>query len=387
VLIDHPVVVDLSLQLPGPYASMLLRELGARVVKVEPPTGDPVAEWDPWMYRVLNKMKDCIRLDLKKPAGIEVAKRLIAKADVVLEGFRPGVTERLGLGYASLAGRFPRLVYCSISGYGQSGPYRSVPGHEINYFAMGGGLQLERQRLRVDDPAAESDIPMVDLATGTTAALAIVDALRDRDVTGNGAYLDIAMLDQAVFWANLKGNRREGRHSPRDEPAYGVFRTKDGTFLSLGVIEDKFWRMLCIAMGFDDWSADVGLSTHDGRLRQRVIIRKRLSKALCLEPREVLLARLHAHGVPAAPAHFSEEIASDPQIFERRMFSFDRGEADLRAPVQMMEPDLETSGSGESSKQVAQRDAATILTELGFSDVERAQLTMSRVVFPPPASG
>src|SRR5687768_15420791 len=164
-------VLDLSLQLPGPYATLLLRALGAEVTKVEPPGGDPVRVLDPPMYDRVNAGKDVRELDLRTRAGRAELHELAAACGVFVEGFRPGVAGRLGFAYDDIAGLRPDVVYCSISGYGQSGPYRTLPGHDLNYLGLAGAVNGAH-----GDGPRSHPVPMVDLATGTTAALAIVAA-------------------------------------------------------------------------------------------------------------------------------------------------------------------------------------------------------------------
>jgi crotonobetainyl-CoA:carnitine CoA-transferase CaiB-like acyl-CoA transferase len=317
-------ILDLSLQLPGPYATMLLRSLGARVIKIEPPGGDLARLIDPPMFETLNAGKESLELDLRVPSSRELLLRLAARCDVAIEGFRPGVAARLGASYDDLARVRADIVYCSLSGYGQDGPYRSLPGHDLNYLGVGGGAA---------DATVESTkpehigVPVIDLASGTAAALSIVAALRDRDRTGAGCYLDVAMIDSAVVWSNLKW---EPSSAP-GEPAYGVFRTGDGRLLSLAVIEDKFWLALCDVLAWADWRDDPAFRTHAARKEQSQRIVERLVDALAERTREQWLEAFARADVPAAPVHDGDEVASDPQVVARRLFV--NGPERIRPPL------------------------------------------------------
>lgn len=357
-------VLDLSLQLPGPYATMLLHTLGARVIKVEPPGGDPARTIDPVMFATVNAGKESLELDLRAERGRQVLRRLVQRADVLVEGFRPGVAERLGFAYEDVADARPDLVFCSISGYGQEGPYRGLPGHDLNYLAVGGGVPA-----RCADGAASPQpigVPVVDLAAGTTAALAIVAALRHRDATGCGAYLDVALLDTAVVWSNVKGvDRADGA-----EPAYAVLRAADHACLAVAVIEDKFWQALCAALEWHDWIHSPELATYASRRRRAGEIFQRLRDAIAARPRAEWLELFAEADVPAAPVNAPEDVEADPQVVERGLFVDGR----LRAPLPR---DL---ARGTVAAVWPDGACSRILAELGYSADERAELLAAGVV-------
>lgn len=308
-------VLDLSLQLPGPYATMLLRGLGARVIKVEPPGGDPARTIDPPMFALMNAGKESLELNLRAAEDRKVLHALARVCQVLIEGFRPGVAARLGFDYETISRIRPDVVYCSISGYGQSGPYRDLPGHDLNYLGVGGDVGSHHQGDEALAPRAIG-MPVVDLSAGTTAALAVVAALRDRDRNGRGRYLDLAMLDSAVFWSNVK------RAQPEDvEPAYAILRAADGRYLTIAVIEDKFWRALCEALGWQDWLEDFGLAAQDGRRTRAGEILTRLARTIAERPRAAWLEEFARADVPAAPVHMGDEARHDPQVIERGLFA------------------------------------------------------------------
>src|SRR5688572_4818041 len=187
-------VVDFSMFVPGPFASAILADLGAEVIKVEPPRGDPGRGYVPVQFETENRNKRAIAIDLKKPSSRQVLDKLIPQTDVVLEGFRPGVAKRLGIDYDALRKLNGKLVYCSISGYGQTGPWRERPGHDVNYVAAAGALAFPGQWLQ---KPARSSLPLADMGGGTFAAIAVLAALKE----GKGAYLDVSLFESGFFWA------------------------------------------------------------------------------------------------------------------------------------------------------------------------------------------
>jgi alpha-methylacyl-CoA racemase len=255
-------VLDLSRLLPGPFCSLLLADLGADVVKVEDPAGGDYVRWSPplhgeysAMYYTLNRNKRSIKLNLKSDAGREALLKLAETADVVLETFRPGVMDRLGVGYEQLKQRNAGIILCSISGYGQDGPYRDRAGHDLNYMAIGGALGITGT---ADGRVAMPGVQVGDLGGGAmSGAIAILAALQHRNRTGEGQHCDVSMLDGIVSWLSLHAGRffedggvpgpgtlhLNGRH-----PCYNVYRCKDG-WMSVGALEPKFWSALVTALG------------------------------------------------------------------------------------------------------------------------------------------
>lgn len=261
-------VLDLSQYAPGPYASLILADLGADVIRVEPPGGEPMRKIGPldsdgvsaW-YKVINRGKSYVELDLKSAAGKADLDSLVARADVFLESYRPGVLERLGFADERLAALNSRLIRCSLSGWGASGPYRLKGGHDINYMALFGALALSGSAER---PYAS--YPMVaDYSSGMHAALAILGALIGRDRpggTGKGCQIDCSIAESPLPWSQwaLTALTRPGHEVARGSAFltggaafYQIYRTKDGRFVSLGALEDKFWRNFCVAVGRPEW--------------------------------------------------------------------------------------------------------------------------------------
>ena len=264
-------VLDLSIWRPGPYATSLLVALGADVLKVEPPGGDPMRHYR-GLFEEINAGKRSMVLDLKAQADGDRVRELASVADVVVEGFRPGVVARLGLDDAVVRASNPGVVYCSISGYGQQDERAALPGHDVNYQAWSGALTPE------GGVGAMPPLPTADLAAGTTAAFGICAALLGRTHTGTGAYLDVSMTDVLSTWTGRTG-AEPGRAGREDTsvPGYGLFETIDGGQISLGVVnEDHFWSSLCHELSLDDL-ADLdftertrrGRSAQGGRPRHR----------------------------------------------------------------------------------------------------------------------
>lgn len=254
--LDDVTVVDLSLKLPGPYATKLLADAGAEVLSVEPPAGDylgdPESEEYTRTYRMLNEGKRSVKVDLKDDRGQQFVQDVVAEADVVVEGFAPGTAENLGVDFDTLQARNEDLVYCSLSGYGQTGPRRNEPGHDLNYQAVAGFLDE-------DDPAPPKT-PVADYAGATMLTLAVLVALWGRDRGGGGQYIDLAMFDVIASWNAVHAPWTHSDvtrldHDPvigGEYPCYNTYETADGRYLALGAMERNFWLGLCEALDRPD---------------------------------------------------------------------------------------------------------------------------------------
>jgi crotonobetainyl-CoA:carnitine CoA-transferase CaiB-like acyl-CoA transferase len=325
-------VLDLSRMLAGPYGSMLLADMGAEVIKVEEPDGgDPMRVMGPPFlpdgesayFLSINRNKKSVALDLTKPEGRQVFLDLAAEADVVWENFRPGVMERLGLAYAALARVNPRLVMCSISAYGQDGPYRDWPAFDLALQAMGGAMSVTGEDGR---PPVRMGLPMGDLAGGMFGAFAVAGALFRRERTGQGAHVDLSLLDCQVslltymaqyFWTDGRVPRPLGSGHASVVP-YGALATRDG-HLIVAIFAEKFWAGFCGALERPQWERDARFATN----RERVARRAELMALIEARFRELTtddwLRRLHAAGVPAAPILAVDRVLEDPQVRHRRM--------------------------------------------------------------------
>jgi crotonobetainyl-CoA:carnitine CoA-transferase CaiB-like acyl-CoA transferase len=298
-------VLDLSIWRPGPYATSLLVALGADVLKVEPPGGDPMRQYAE-LFESINAGKRSVVLDLKDGDDRARALDLAADADVLVEGFRPGVMARLGLDEHTVRGAHPGLVYCSISGYGQRDPRAALPGHDVNYQAWAGALTPE------GGPAKMSPLPVADLAAGLTAAFGICAAVLGRAVTGTGTYLDVSMTDVLATWTGRARSSDEGASGSASGPVpgYGLFTTADDGQVALGVLsEQHFWSALCSELGLDE----LGALDFTARSSRGAELQRAVTTAIAARRRDELVDALVAANVPVAPVlDRSAMLASAP---------------------------------------------------------------------------
>ncbi|WP_368996658.1 CaiB/BaiF CoA transferase family protein [Caldifermentibacillus hisashii] len=260
-------VLDLSRLLPGPFCTMLLADFGAEVIKIEAPDlGDYARQYEPKidensvMFHSLNRNKKSVTLDLKTDEGKDQFFQMVGKADVVVESFRPGVMKRLGLDFPVLEKINPRLIYCAISGYGQTGPYAEMPGHDINYISYAGLLELMGEK---DGKPIVPAVQVADLAGGAYPAVTgILLALLEREKSGKGQFIDISMMDGVIslLQSTLPNYLMKNIPSKRGEQmlsgglaCYEVYQTKDGRWLAVGALEMKFWRIFCQKLGKPEW--------------------------------------------------------------------------------------------------------------------------------------
>ena len=303
-------VLDLSIWRPGPYATQLLVEMGADVVKVEPPGGDPMRVF-PTLFAVLNAGKRSAAVDLKSDAGRKAVLARAEDADVVVEGFRPGVVRALGVDDDGVGRVNPSIVYCSISGYGQTGPLATVPGHDVNYQAWAAVLEPRRG----EGPVVARP-PIADLAGGVYGAMAVCAALVRRARTGEGESIDVSMTDILASWIGAVPplTLPDGQTLGGQVPGYGTFATADGGWIALGVIsEDHFWSGLVRALGLDD----VASLSFAERLALGNGLRARVEDAIAGRDRDELVRELSTAGVPVAPVLSQSEMVT-AESFRRR---------------------------------------------------------------------
>jgi crotonobetainyl-CoA:carnitine CoA-transferase CaiB-like acyl-CoA transferase len=312
-------ILDLTMLYPGPLCTMILADLGAEVIKVEPPgTGDHARAFR-FLFNQINRNKKSLSLNLKDPRAQEAFRKLARTADVVVEGFRPGTTARLGVDYETLKAINPRIIYCSISGFGQDGPYRDRPGHDINYMGLGGVLGLTRDKL------GNTVIPgfeVADITSALNSVIGVQAALLAREKTGEGQFVDISMLDCVVaLLHNSIGAYLETGEAPPGNlihmlPHYGIFETADGKELALGIVhEDWFWKGLCDATGMEDVK---DLYTVQ-RLMEGKELLVRVTEAIRQRPLDEWMPILTENDVPHAPLASVEEALEDPQVRHRNM--------------------------------------------------------------------
>jgi crotonobetainyl-CoA:carnitine CoA-transferase CaiB-like acyl-CoA transferase len=354
-LLSEYTVLDLSRTLPGPFCTWLLSGLGARVLVVEEPrpreAGHGESALGQARDKILYRDKRRLALNLKHDEGRRIFFRLLERADVVVEDFRPGVAARLGVDYTAVSRIRPEAVYCSISAFGQDGPYRGIPAHDINCLALAGLLDLTGQ------PGGPPTVPstqVADLAAGSAAALAIVAALLNRAASGRGRYVDVAMLDATFAWMLIPlAARLAGSPPPRgswvlggSEPFYRVYRCKDGRHLSVGCLEPWLWKNLLDALGVADPTAE------------------RLEALFATRTRDEWCERLSGVNACVAPVKTLDEAMADPQLRHRAMFDDDPDSPRLGLPFTLPGTPAEESVVGAARGA----DTASILAELGLGD-------------------
>jgi crotonobetainyl-CoA:carnitine CoA-transferase CaiB-like acyl-CoA transferase len=325
-------VLDAGIWRPVPHATQMLADLGAQVLKIEPPGGDPMRTF-PQLFRDIAGHKRSIELDLRSAGGKARALELAAGADVFCEGWRPGVAARLGLSYDDVRAQNPSIIYCSVSGYGQTGPNVARPGHDVNYQALAGALAP-----RAGEEPAIPRVPIADLAAGTVAAFCICAAWAKRIQTGEGERIDVAMADVVASWSGTStGNLLRGRTQPaRGSAGYGVFACADGGWITLAVIsEDHFWRAVCDGL---DLAVELRELRHLERVDRYDECQAAVAKACARLTRDEALERLTTAGAPVAPVLDPSEMAADRQFREREVvFDAGDGTARLGFPARLLE--------------------------------------------------
>jgi crotonobetainyl-CoA:carnitine CoA-transferase CaiB-like acyl-CoA transferase len=314
-LLDGMRVLDTSFWRPMGHATQILADLGAEVVMIEPPGGVPMRGY-PQIFAGIARHKRSIELDLRTPSGRDRALELAGRADVFCESWRPGVAQRLGLDDGAVRARNPGIIYCSISGYGQTGPLRDVPGHDLNFQALGGALAPPRGG---GEPAVPR-LPVADLEAGTMAATLVCAAWARRLRTGEGERIDVAMADVVAWWV---GPSSTVEVSGSDEPAggspgYGVFSTADGRWLALAPLsEPHLWASICHALGLDA----IAEMSFGERLSRTAEMNEAVAGAVSSLALEDALERLRAAGAPVSPVLKPEEMAGHPQLIVRGMIT------------------------------------------------------------------
>src|SRR4051812_22478218 len=326
--LDGITVLDLTRVLSGPYCTMMLADMGARVIKVEQPgKGDDTRGWGPPFvngessyFLSINRNKESLTLDFKTDEGRAILDRLIARADVVVENFRPGTLDKLGFDYATLSRRYPRLIYCSISGFGHTGPRRKEAGYDAVMQAEGGLMSITGS---ADGPPYRLGVAVADIVSGMFAAQGVTSALYARERTGRGQEVDIAMFDSVVallsyqagiYFANGVAPPRLGNRHPTIVP-YETFRASDGDFV-VAVGNDDQWRRFCSVTGFPE---DEDYATNRQRVTGYDELKPALDARLKCETRAFWIDRLKAAGVPCGSVRDLHEVFSDPQTQARDM--------------------------------------------------------------------
>ncbi|ANY10010.1 CoA-transferase [Pseudonocardia sp. HH130630-07] len=386
-------VLDLTRFLSGPYCTMVLAELGADVIKVEQPgTGDdsrrlaPKVEGESYPFAMPNRSKRSVSLDLKDERGLEVFLRLAEQADLVIENFRPGVADRLGIGYDAVRAVREDILYCSISGFGQTGPYRDRPGFDIMAQGVVGFLRMTGEP---GGRPAKFGIAINDIAAGSTAIYSIMAAQLHRTSTGEGQYMDISLVEAGLAWTVWESGAYFGggevpqptgtRH--RRSTPYQAFRTSDG-YVTVGAANDRLWHRLLGALGRQEWAADPRFATLPDRMANIDELESEIERITVTRSTEEWIAAIDAVGVPCGPVLTYDEALRDPHVTAREAV------VDLEHPIigemRTIAPPTRFSGIDFAVRGPAPwlgQHTGEVLREAGYSDERIAELAAAEVLY------
>ena len=369
-------VIDLTKDFAGPFCTMILSDLGAEVIKVERPgSGDETRAWGPpfvkglsYYFLSLNRGKKSMTLDLKTPEAQKIIRELVRDSDILVESFRPGTLAQYNLDYPRLRRVNKALVYCSISGFGQTGPYRDRPGYDLVALAMSGIMSTTGEEGR---PSVRVSIPVADIAAGHYASTAILACLSRRLVTGRGEYIDVSLYDSIVSWlsylatyyfATGKEPKRMGSAHPSIVP-YQAFNCKDRELI-IAVGNDSQWKALCLTLGLERLLEEKRFRANPDRVRNRTKLIPILSKRLRNRTASYWSRALNQHGVPSAPVYKIVDMIRDPQIKHRGLFRSVKSEIpQLISPIRFTN---DRKGPSNPAPKLGQ-DTRRVLQELGYS--------------------
>ncbi|GMU93556.1 MAG: CoA transferase [Candidatus Hydrogenedentota bacterium] len=381
-------ILDCTRLLPGGFCTMLLADLGADVIKIEEPgRGDYIREYPPfkgsesYMHLVLNRNKRSMTLNLKTEEGREILRKLAAQSDVLVEGNRPGVMDRLGVGHENLREVNPRLIYCAITGYGQTGPYANRPGHDLNYMGVAGALELFGEKGK---PPCVPGLTVADIGGGAQMAIVgILAALIARQSTGKGQFIDISMTDGVVYWLSLFAawyfgteiSPKRGEHILLGQlPCYAVYPAKDGHY-TVGCLEPHFWKNLCTALDREGYideqlSLDRAQEIHDD-----------LASIFRTKTRAEWEQYFADKNVCVGPVYSIEETMKDPHIKKRNMFT--TCEHSVEGEVHQLGIPIKLSEGGCEIRTPPPNlgaDTFAVLAALGYSEAESSELRSRGVI-------
>lgn len=369
-LLEGVRIVDLSELAPGPFCTMLLSDLGAEVIKVERPTGDPVRNMISGVYEVINRNKKSIALNLKNEEARKLVFKLAERADVFVESYRPGVANRLGVGYEQIKSANERIIYCSISGYGQDGPYRDWPGHDVNYCAVAGISSVSGEP--DGPPAIGAGVPVADFTSSLYACISIIAKLYSHE----GGYLDVSMADCALNFMLTRINEviaqgKSVKEKFTGRGAYGIFKAKDDKYVAIAPIEAHFWQRFCKVIGHEGLEKDSRFETWAKRNENREELNAVLDRVFLTRSQEEWISVLIKTDVPCSPVNYIDELKDDPHIKSRKQIV--ESEKDGLEILHVLFPTCfdgkrlpirseSTSVQGENTEQ--------ILTDIGLTESE-----------------
>ena len=387
-------VLDLTRALAGPFCTLMLGDYGADVIKIElPGSGDDTRTWGPPFigeesayFLSINRNKRSLTLNFREPKAVEVFLKLAKDADIIVENFTPGVMQRLGIDYETVKETNPGIIFCSISGFGQTGPYKARPAYDQIMQGISGLMSI------TGEPAGEPEkigIAVTDIGAGMWAAFSVLAALRHRYETGDGQYIDVAMLDAQVAWltyqagyyfANNAPPQRLGKAHPTLVPYQG-FMGSDGKYFNVAVGSERLWERFCQGIGREDLKDDPEYATNGDRVRNRGTIVPLLQEFFLKRPSVDWVADLQAVSVPAGPINDLADVFSDPQVLHREMF------------LEMPHPTLgsikqtglplkfsATPGALDRHPPLLGEHNDEILAELGYSEGEIRQMAKGAVI-------
>lgn len=384
-------VLDLTQSVAGPFATQMLGTMGAHVVKVEPPEGDAFRGLlEGSMFTSVNMGgKRSICVDLKTEAGRNAVRELAERADVVMESFRPGVVDKFGLDYDSIARTNEDVIYVSLSGYGQCGPYSMWPGYDPIIQAMSGVMSMIGYR---DRPPVRIGASIIDCGTGVNAAFLIATALLQREQTGGGEYIDISLFEVAISWMHYwityystTGDvpMRAGQGFPGFAPSR-VFEAADGEQFYVSIVNDTFYERLCTTVGREDLLKDQRFADNAGRIEHRDVLESELQQTFETYERSVLIEQLVEAGVPAGPLQYIDDIVDeDPHVDARNLLAtVENSYAGTDAKV----PQLPFEISGERPEFAGAppelgEDSRAVLSMLGYSEERIEQMLERNEIF------
>ncbi len=390
--LDGLKILDLTTQLSGPYCAMILGDLGADVIKIERPgVGDDARATSPQIggesaaFMTYNRNKRSVTLDLKHPGGRRIALRLAERADVVLENFKPGTAARLGLGYDDIRALNPRAIYCSISGFGQTGPYRERGGFDRIAQGMSGVMSINGEE---GGPPLPLPIPISDIGTGMFAAIGVLAALASRVRTGEGQHVDTSLLETPIAWSIYEAasyfatDQVPERLGPghRAGAPYQAFRTNDG-WLNLGGGSPRFWPRICELLGVPELVDDPRFKALADRVKNRKELEVLLETRFMADTTAAWLDRFEAAGIPAGPILTYDQVFADPQVRHREMVvAVEHPTAGatrvLGIPIKLSR----TPGRVRRPAPTLGQHTDEVLRELGCTASEIARLRAERVI-------
>jgi len=385
-------VIDQTQIMAGPFCAMLLADMGADVIKVEPPEGEHTrrtgVEIKPGVsaaFLAVNRNKRGVTVNLKKPEGVALLKRLVATADVLIENYRPGVAKRLGVDYETLSAINPRLIYCSISGFGQTGPYASRGGYDLIAQGMSGIMSATGSE---DGPPVKVGVPVTDLGAGLFAVVGILCALRARRLTGRGQFVDTSLFEAGLalsqweateYWYTGEVPRRLGTAHRLNAP-YQAFKASDGYF-TVGAANERLWPRFMGLLGLAELTGDQRFNNLAGRVRHRAELERLVEEVTRRESRAHWLERCEKAGIPAGPIYSVPEALDDPHARARGMVQeYEHPQVgrvkSLGNPVKLSR----TPAATRKAAPVLGEDTDAVLGELGYGPDDIARLRAEAVI-------